>query len=1029
LALAAGAQPARWQQLTSTAAQLAQQGKFAEALPPAQEALRAAEAAFGPESPQAGSSAYALQSILSALFRYSEAWPLARRALDIDQKTGGPETAKVAADFTALGEILLAAGKGADAESMFSKAFAIDGKIHGPQDPATGADLLRGGQSYLIDEKNVEAEKLFRRAIEIDRRSFGEESAQLARDYGYLAQALSGQGKLNEASSLFPKALKMAVQKQGPDHPDVALIIDQMGAMYQRIGRPWDAAKAYETAAGIDRKKLGPNNPTTAMIVGHLAAALEEEGDYDKAFSEYQQAIVGSEQSLGKVHPQRARQLTALGVFELQHGHVTLQQACLQLQEAAVILAKTLGREHPAFAEANGRLAECYGLSGDYARAIKGLNESIAADTKALGPNHPAVAEEEALLGSVMTRAGQFAAAEDHYARALAIDERALGPDHPKTQAVAFQSGMNYFAGKKPDQAEPLLDRSVAGLLKRLEDYSFYMSEGDRLRFLKTAPDVIPSYFYFGYVYPNRPGMAGNIYKLALTERGLAASSAGAIRARILSSGDKELIARFDALTEKKRELSAIESSPSGDPAVFRANLDKLQTEVNRLEEALAYYSPAFASKSGVTHITWDAVQKALQPGEAAVEYLRFAISEKGAEKGFYEALVLTKDAAPKFVPLGDAVTVEKTVIDAYESQEGVTRGVSATMALAPGVSGTKAAYDAFWKPIESALIGAKRVYVAADGILNQFPIGLLSGQNGKILLETYDLRLVNSTRDIVNPAQAPASKSAVVMGNPSFDLSEAQQRAALAKVKRAPGSPAAATQTIAEGATRGIAEGKLPPLPGTQGEVEAVAKELGAAGWQVTLFTKDSALEETLMAQHGPRLVHLATHGFFLPDKPFVRVTAAGVKQKIQIYDPMLRSGLFFAGADRSRAGETQPADLEDGVLTAFEATQLDLQGTELVVLSACETGRGKQDNGEGVFGLRRALQEAGAQSVLMSMWSVPDQETRELMGLFYKKWLAGADKQDALRQAQLEEREVVRKRYAKDLPFYWGAFVLVGR
>jgi CHAT domain-containing protein len=115
--------------------------------------------------------------------------------------------------------------------------------------------------------------------------------------------------------------------------------------------------------------------------------------------------------------------------------------------------------------------------------------------------------------------------------------------------------------------------------------------------------------------------------------------------------------------------------------------------------------------------------------------------------------------------------------------------------------------------------------------------------------------------------------------------------------------------------------------------------------------------------------------------------------------------------------------------VLTAYEATQINLQGTELVVLSACETGLGKSQNGEGVFGLRRALQEAGAEAVMMSMWSVPDQETQELMTLFYQKWLGGLDKHEALRQAQRRERETVRQRYGKDLPFYWGAFVLVGR
>ena len=142
-----------------------------------------------------------------------------------------------------------------------------------------------------------------------------------------------------------------------------------------------------------------------------------------------------------------------------------------------------------------------------------------------------------------------------------------------------------------------------------------------------------------------------------------------------------------------------------------------------------------------------------------------------------------------------------------------------------------------------------------------------------------------------------------------------------------------------------------------------------------------------------------------------------------------MLRSGLYFAGANRALSGAAPPPDLDDGVLTAYEAMGLNLQGTELVVLSACETGLGQVKNGEGVFGLRRALQVAGAEAVLMSLWSVADRETQELMTVFYANWLSGKNKHEALREAQLALRTKVKERYGQDLPFYWGGFVLVGR
>ena len=243
------------------------------------------------------------------------------------------------------------------------------------------------------------------------------------------------------------------------------------------------------------------------------------------------------------------------------------------------------------------------------------------------------------------------------------------------------------------------------------------------------------------------------------------------------------------------------------------------------------------------------------------------------------------------------------------------------------------------------------------------------------------------------------------------------------------------------------------------------------SAGWTTELYTEQMALKHVVERAASPRVVHIATHGFFLPDQQIAdkrpgagvgafgaspvaganaggsagsgaSLGAAGSSSASGFEDPMLRSGLYFAGANRTLAGEAAAQGvnsgsgngmdngLDNGVLTALEAGNLDLTGTELVVLSACNTGQGEVKNGEGVFGLRRALEEAGAQSVMMSLWSVPDKETLELMKLFYQKWLGGMEKHEALRQSQLEMRQRVKSEHdGHDLPYYWAAFVLVGK
>jgi CHAT domain-containing protein len=407
-------------------------------------------------------------------------------------------------------------------------------------------------------------------------------------------------------------------------------------------------------------------------------------------------------------------------------------------------------------------------------------------------------------------------------------------------------------------------------------------------------------------------------------------------------------------------------------------------------------------------------------PREAAIEIAKFQFhtGRTFVANRIYIALVVTPQSKyPNLIVLGDSKDLE-AALTGFRSAVAKTRGVTvepepnAPASTAEAVN-TSAAYDSFWKPIEPALTGVKRVYVAPHGVLNQLPIGLLADSGGKMVFEKYQLRYVNTTRDLLRPQHAGTGNAAVLFGNPKFDLATA--------------APAAATDSVQ--ASVDLTGAPLPSLPNTQVEVAAIDKLLCASGWQPTTYFNDRATKSAITKIRAPRVLHIATHGFFLANQSAPDSSGRVVRLSSATEDPMLRSGLFFAGANRVRSGAHLAPGTDDGVLTAYEASQLDLQGTELVVLSACETGLGEQSNSEGVFGLRRALEEAGTGAIMMSMWSVPDQETQELMSLFYAKWLGGLDKPEALRQAQLQEREVVRKRYSKDLPFCWGAFVLVSR
>jgi CHAT domain-containing protein len=352
-----------------------------------------------------------------------------------------------------------------------------------------------------------------------------------------------------------------------------------------------------------------------------------------------------------------------------------------------------------------------------------------------------------------------------------------------------------------------------------------------------------------------------------------------------------------------------------------------------------------------------------------------------------------------------------------------------------PAVSPQPDFYHSFWRPLEPALAGAKRIYISPDGVLNEVSLGAVADDRGRPLIQRYDLRILSSTKDLLRERRELPSRSAILIGNPKFDLSAAEERAALEDLHSKATQLEIAQNFSGQSLIRGLEReencperppgGVLCPLPGTAKEVDAIWTLLQRNGWQANPpYVGARALKEVLEGVQHPRLLHIATHGFFQPDQQVPQIPLPG-----QLADPMFRSGLLLAGADRILNGEATAPDLDNGVLTAYEARSLNLQGTELVVLSACETGLGQVQNGEGVLGLQRALQEAGAESVLMSMWAVPDRETQELMTLFYERWLSGKAKPIALREAELEMRKRVKKRYGRDIPAYWGGFVLVGR
>jgi tetratricopeptide (TPR) repeat protein len=1022
------------------------EGRYAAAEPLYQRSLRIYEKAFGSDNPKLATALNNLAALYSDQGRYAAAEPLYQRSLSIYEKAFGSDNPKLATALNNMGALYKDEGRYAEAEPLFRRALAIREKALGPDHPDVATSLDNLAALYSDVGRYAEAEPLYGRGLAIREKALGPEHPDVADSLNNLAALYEDQGRYAEVEPLFQRALAIREKVLGPGHPDVANSLNNLGKLYKDEGRYAEAEPLYQRALAIREKALGPEHRAVASSLDNLAVLYDQQGRYAEAEPLYQRALAIREKALGPEHPDVAIALNNLGELYRQQGRYGEAEA--PLKRALAILEKRLGPDHPSVATALNNLATLYGDQARYGEAVPLLKRVLNIYEKALGPEHPHVATALNNLGEDYFHQGRYADAEPMLRRALVIREKALGPQRPLEGLALMNLAALLYAEAKPAQAEPWFDQAFETLAKQFQYYFTFMSEKERLAFLATVQYRIPEYFSFCLTYREKfPELTGKLYDTVLWEKGFIAQSAAALQAKVQSSGDFEALRLLNRLTEKKSELARLVSPTTADEPATPANerkqaervtqIAELAQEANDLERELVKRSGTLAEEQRLARVTWQQVRDALGKDEAAVEVVSFPFydAKGGPSPTEFVALVITPESTePKMVLLAESTDAAGAAMHDYRL---LVSGAGRTPALGSRF------YEAFWRPLEGALGNAARVYFAADGVLNEVSLGVVPRGDGKLLMEAYDLHIVSSTKDLLRTVHSSAGNDALLVGDPQFLLSVEQHRAAVAQQRAQIGKPEAVMQAAPApsaslaadtAAKRGECDpsppqgGVLCPLPGTALEVQSIAALLREKNWQVVIDQQVNALEEAVKATQHPRVLHLSTHGFFLADAD-PRRRPDPFAQAASTQDPMLSSGLFFAGADRVLGGEPPLADADNGVLTAYEAATLNLQGTELVVLSACETGLGRTEAGEGVFGLRRALQEGGAESVLMSMWSVPDRETQELMTLFYRNWLSGMTKHEAFRNAQLSERETVKNRYGKDLPFYWGAFVLVGR
>jgi len=944
---------------------------------------------FGTDDPALRESLDGLAELFKAQGRYAEAELLFRRALGIAERVLGPEHPDVVTALDGVASLYEDVGKYAEAEALYNRSLTITEKVYRPEHPKTAVSFSNLAKLYLDEGKYADAKASYEQSLAINTKALGPRHLSVATNLDCLGQIALLRGEYPEAERLFNQSLDIRKHALGPQHPEVGQSFNNLAEVYRAEGLFMKAEQLYGQALLIAKTMFGRDKYAAGNILNNLALLKQAQEKYSEAEALFRSALIVAEKVAGPESMVTARFYNNLGtLFVDQERYADAEE---MHKRALAIMEKVSGEDHPDLARSFNNLAMVYWAEDKYEDA------------------------------------------EELLKRAMVIWEKTWSPDQPFINGPMVNLAGLYSEWGRPEQADQLYDRSLSNFAN-VFDYLFpFMAETERLSFLHMFSGLFPDYYSFCFRYAKQnPQLIGKMYDVALWQKGLVGRSMAAARAKLAARDDKEALGLLEKLTTMKSRLASLLLSQRAEKGQWKEKVDRLAKEVDEIEKELAKKSNLLPAMAKAEKITWRDVQTGLKPGEAAVELLRFPFSnvKHAPREPYYVALVITSETrtAPTLIFIGNAKDIEDVPLMKY-------RDLSSEHPLAKRTDGS--VYRSIWKPLDVALGGVEKIYISPDGILNLISFPVIPLGDGRRLIDKYDVRVVSSTKDLLRNKQSPTGKSAVLIGDPKFDLSEAQQRVAVAKASRDAtnsGPEVAGPGTVLRSDELRIRK-KLIPLPATKLEIANIRAIFEKESWLVDTFTEGDATEEAIQRVKGPRVLHVATHAFFLSDqqnlfsRPANFVIRSPEQLPLGFDDPMLRSGLFFAGANRALQGQRPAQDLEDGILTAYEATDLNLQGTELVVLSACVTGLGRISNGEGVFGLRRALNEAGAHAVLMSLWAVPDRETQELMTLFYSKWLAGEDKHQALRDAEIELRATVKARYGEDRPFYWGGFVLEGQ
>ncbi|MBL0334015.1 MAG: CHAT domain-containing protein [Chitinophagaceae bacterium] len=829
---------------------------------------------------------------------------------------------------------------------------------------------LEMGQTAFASEKFLFAEKKFNLAASYF------EKAYLTSDFGYL-KTIANQGLLyttmgrySLAEKYTTRALELRESKLGKKNMAVAASYNNYGVLHYNLGQYNESEKDFTQALDIIKSNKQDNGMPYAIVMNNKAMLFQSIGRNDLAARILEEAVTVSLKLESKTSRNHLLFLSNLALMYQQAG---------KYSEAELIyqgLSMRFDRSKPEFANLLNNFATLY-MVMKKDTLVEGMLKNSAAIYKAnLGERSPAYAKVISDLGNFYRYKGRFADAKPVLEEALAIREEALDPNHPLR--VQSQEDLAILLWKQKDyqRASSIYHDVMERSLDFINRYFPPMSEQEKTKYWDILSPRFQRFYNFAIEAKSaEPQLINDLFEYRVATKGLLLSSTRKITETIRNSGNAELVADYEAWIDQKEELTRLYAYSREDLRDQGLNLDSLENVANDMEKKLSKSSREFSQFYFTSKTKYSEIQSKLNADEALVEIIRLRNFDQTLTTDVkYVALVVAKNfSQPKLILLPGGNDLEGKFFKTYRKS------------MANKINDEQS-YKNFWAPLENELKGKKKWYVSLDGVYNQISLYTLKKPGGDFLLNLADIELVGNPRDVMRPAKpnGNSTKTATLLGFPTYS------------------SP------------------QIPPLPATKTEVDGIDKLLKTSGYQVSEFVQADATEANLKSSKNLSVLHIATHGYFLQDVDKaswpIGVSADNARENV-----LLRSGLMLTGAIETDKVNLGLDSSSNGIMTSYEAMNLDLKGTRLVVLSACETGLGEVKAGEGVYGLQRAFLVAGAEALIMSLWKVDDAATQQLMTNFYNNWTTSGNKQKAFKLAQQQ----LMAKYKE--PFYWGAFVMM--